>query len=458
MLSRSTTLAAFVAVLAVVSVGPAAADTINIPSEEPTIQAGVLVASAGDTLLLAPMTYTGSGNRDIDFGGIDLVVISEAGAAATIVDCENAARAFLFQSGETGDATIDGLTITRGLVVEANGGAIYCAGSSPTIRNCIFVLNSVDAADDLFWGGGAIFCTDSSAFISGCEFQQNNAAGSFASGGAIYVRDASPTIADCSFAQNYCQFRAAGLHIWGASTPVIVGCDFVDNVGDAWGGAISTMDGPNPVVTNCTFTANEAGSGAGIYSAYSSPEVSDCVFTDNHATSGGGAIQASDTSSPVFTRILCVGNRADDSGGAFGFAWNTPTVTSCTLSGNSAPNGGGVRCYGSSCTPSIQNTIIAFSTEGAAMLCENSAAPTTNHSCIYGNAGGDVLCGVIQDNIFADPQFCEPSQGDFQIMDNSPCSPSGNVWGELVGAYGIGCSGPVPVTLTTWGVLKSLFR
>ena len=451
-------LASCVSLVVALFAGPAAADTIRIPSEEPTIQAGVLAASAGDTLLLAPMTYTGPGNRDIDFGGVDLVVMSEAGAAATIIDCENMGRAFLFQSGETGDAIIDGLTLTGGLVAEANGGAVYCAGSSPTIRNCIFVLNSVDAADDLFWGGGAIFCTDSSALISDCEFLENSATGDFASGGAIYVRDASPTVADCLFEGNYCQFRAAGLHIWGASTPVIVGCDFVDNVGDAWGGAISTMDGPNPVVTNCTFTTNDAGSGAGIYSAYSSPEVTDCVFTDNHATSVGGAIQASGPSSPVFTRVLCVGNSADYSGGAFEFAASTPTVTSCTLSGNSAPNGGGVRCYGSSCTPSIQNTIIAFSTEGAAMLCENGAAPTTNHSCIYGNAGGDGLCGTVQDNIFEDPQFCEPSQGDFTIMDDSPCSPSGNVWGEFVGAYGIGCSGPVPVTLTTWGVLKSLFR
>ena len=52
---------------------PATATIIHVPSEQPTIQAAIDAASAGDTVLVAPGTYAGPGNRDLSFGGTDLV-------------------------------------------------------------------------------------------------------------------------------------------------------------------------------------------------------------------------------------------------------------------------------------------------------------------------------------------------------------------------------------------------
>lgn len=71
---------------------PVAAITIHVPADQPTIQAGMDAAANGDTVLVAPGTYTGDGNRDLLFPSKGLVVQSESGPRASIIDCEGSRR------------------------------------------------------------------------------------------------------------------------------------------------------------------------------------------------------------------------------------------------------------------------------------------------------------------------------------------------------------------------------
>ncbi|MGA1870193.1 MAG: hypothetical protein ACMUJM_16775 [bacterium] len=57
-----------------------------LPGE--SIQAAINEASNGDTILVAEGTYTGKGNRDIDFGGKAIILRSISGPEHTIIDCQ----------------------------------------------------------------------------------------------------------------------------------------------------------------------------------------------------------------------------------------------------------------------------------------------------------------------------------------------------------------------------------
>ena len=198
-----------------VTPGGAFAATINVPAHYATIQAAIDAAVDGGTVLVSDGTYTGSGNKNLDFGGKAITVRSENGPHYCIIDCQNDGRGFYFHSGETSEAVVDGFTITNGFttgpgagiacdgndptiincIIAANcavgfGGGIYCYSADPTIANCAILENTADR------GGGVVCLVGSSPLIANCTFSGNSAV---TTGGGIYLegRDASATVANC---------------------------------------------------------------------------------------------------------------------------------------------------------------------------------------------------------------------------------------------------------------------
>ncbi len=218
----------------------------------------------------------------------------------------------------------------------------------------------------------------------------------------------------------------------------------------------------------------------------SSPTIRDCVFEGNWSldierTSVGGAVSSG---SGAVTLIRCVfrGNRADIGGAIFGgfaliqdctFCENEagveggamdlvrcePLITGCTLAGNSAPMGGGI--FASICPARIEKTIIANSTQGAALVVSDSEV-TLSCCDLVGNAGGDWVGSIadqygVDGNICEDPLFCGAGCDDLALHADSPCAPEHNPDCGLVGAWPVGCE-QAPIEVTTWGAIKALFR
>ncbi len=132
---------------------------LYVPSQYPTIQAGINAATTGDCVWVANGTYTGTSNKNLSWSGKHITVKSVNGPANCVIDCENNGRGFCLDGGQNGSDTISGFTIRNGNV--DYGGGIYCSSSSPNIINCIITKNSA-------WRGGGIVCHFSFPSITNC--------------------------------------------------------------------------------------------------------------------------------------------------------------------------------------------------------------------------------------------------------------------------------------------------
>jgi hypothetical protein len=141
------------------------ADVRKVPSDYPTIQAGIDASADGDIVLVASGTYTGDGNRDIEFRGKAITVRSEAGPETCIIDCQGSEaenhRGVCFRpESHPVNICFDGFTVKNGFISKEkypesypHGGGIFCLGGSPTIRNCIITNNHA------LGGGGGLWCS-----------------------------------------------------------------------------------------------------------------------------------------------------------------------------------------------------------------------------------------------------------------------------------------------------------
>src|SRR6266478_5354343 len=127
--------------------GTAAATTIHVPADQPTIQAAINAATNGDTVLVSAGTYP----ERINFMGKAITVRGISGRRVTWIDGGGSGTVVTFNSGEKLSSVLRGFTIINGVSANGffSGGGITVDGSSPTIRNNIIVGN-VACAD----GGG----------------------------------------------------------------------------------------------------------------------------------------------------------------------------------------------------------------------------------------------------------------------------------------------------------------
>jgi len=393
----------------------------------PTIQSAIDAAIDGDVIALTDGTFTGGGNRDIEYRGKDVTVRSQGGTPeACVIDCEGSEtdphRGFHFRHGEQAESVLSGVTVTGGWAAYPSlGGAVRCEdGSSPAIESCVFSGNS-----------GSAVCCEMGTFlaVTGCVFSGNQGA----YGGAIYADRCALTIDRCRFAENEAASEGGAIFAYGTLAK-IMHSEFVGNTSHA-AAAASFHDQSEACVIECLFEGNASSSSGGALTFWiSGPNLVDrCTFVGNTAAHQGAALWSEKIS--------------------FTF------VRNCTFWGNASPDGTVLAGHQAL---TMENSIVAFSTQGPGVVSHEDYAAL--ECCdVFGNAGGDWVGAIadqygVKGNISRDPLFCDPADGDFHIDAASPCAPfsPGNPECDLVGAWPVGC-GPTPVTPATWGRIKALY-
>ncbi|MFH1746066.1 MAG: right-handed parallel beta-helix repeat-containing protein [Planctomycetota bacterium] len=285
-----------------------------------TIQEALVDACNGDQIVVCDGTYTGPGNRDIDFLGKAVTVRSANGPGNCIIDCENLGIGFYFGSGETQTSVLDGFMITQAEGMD--GGAIICFGGSPTIINCVLtgnwaevgagigcdcsanplISNCVITANEVDSEGAGICCQgDSNAVITDCLITGNTTEGV---GAGVYCSESSPTIIGCTIAGNEATFSYGGAISCRESDALIMGCTIANNTSGTVGGGVY-FEGGAPTVINSRITHNVTTyDGGGIYSYDSNATIRGCTISENQSAVWSAALYCEGGNTTVINSIL----------------------------------------------------------------------------------------------------------------------------------------------------------
>jgi len=212
------------------------AETLHVPSQYPTIQAGIEASQDGDTVLVAAGTY----NEQIFYLGKEIVVKSESGPTPTIIDPNMEGCTVNFMDNEGPGAVIEGFTISNSYFSSTGwySGIRCTANTFPTIRNNIISDNGGIWA---FYGGG------------------------------INADSACPVIEDNIIVNNECVYYGAGIYISYCDTATVRN---------------------NTIASNMLWSGYGVATGGGIYAEHSNVLIERNIIIDNTAdinyARGGG--------------------------------------------------------------------------------------------------------------------------------------------------------------------------
>lgn len=389
---RAATAAGAALALAALLARPAGGALLRVPGEYATIQYALIVAAAGDTVLVAPHTCY---ETIVWPDKPSLCLLSEAGPEATTIDGLHAGPVIRFSTALDSTTVVRGFTITNG---QADlGGGIRCENASPLIVGNHFVANVA-----IGYGGGFYCAEGSCAPILRDNRFIDNAVLSGSGGGVCAHFGAFPIVTGNEFRGNSADlFYGGGVHCEEAaghgSRIVIAGNDFFENSARG-GGAISLFNpfALAPEIRGNRIVGNVAQSGGGGVMLYwTLAAMTDNVIRDNRSDGYGGGVHLVNSHTVRLWACDLSDNRAASGGGISFIAWcHGPEVIDCTISGNEADDGGGVYVY-YYCTPVLRGNRIVGNTAsgiGGAMHCRDLSAPELEGNLVAGNraalAGG----------------------------------------------------------------------
>ncbi len=319
----------------------------------------------------------------------------------------NSGGGIYFNNGEmvlTNGAFIDNSTLLTG---SSGGGGLFVNNSAGDV-----VLDDIEFIGNSSRFGGGAFFLNSEISISGSQFMNNSASWG---GGFDADNTSSANVTDCTFESNSAAF----------------------------GGGIRFRNSQNVVLENCLFEGNIAefrpstidpGSGGGLFVVLDSEvEVINSIFVDNTAVFAGGGLTYSENSNGKINNCLIYSNHSDSLAGGFGLLQSTATILNSTIANNSALIAGGLGLATTSGATDVEviNSIVYANT--ASIQFENVGSEggdiSFEFSIVEGSGGSndwDSDFGVdLGGNIGIDPQFSDPSSGNFQLTECSPALDAG---------------------------------
>jgi predicted outer membrane repeat protein len=407
---------------------------INVPNDQPTIQAGIDSSSLGDTVVVHPGIYI----ENIDFGGKNILVGSlfltsgdTSHITQTIIDGNNIENVVKFIGGEDSTAILVGFTITNGIAgvgINIYGGGINCLDSSPTLkylnvinntgtygggicfRNSNSKLDHINVIQNESHYGGGIYADSSNLIFDNLKFINNNAITYhlIGKGGGIYFYNSTSDIDNVTFYNNT-GMLGGGIYI--ENSPAKINNVIISNNNATfWGGGIYCR-GSNLELSNISIENNKAernfdtGTGGGIYIESSYSLLEDVSIIRNSAIVDGGGIY-SHSSFLVLDKVTISRNQANRYGGGIAFSYTTHVNLINSILWFNSPQQILFQTFGDPNITAITHSNIQGGFNG-----------------ITSNNNGSIFW--LEGNINTDPMFVDTSNSNYNLHQSSPCIDSG---------------------------------
>ena len=237
--------------------------------------------------------------------------------------------------------------------------------------------------------GGAVYCVNSANLvINNCTFSDNFASND---GGAVALFDDSNIIIRNSFFSNNEAGIFGGALFIDNAAPFIEFCRFENNYAMAMGTITSYMDSA-PTLENIEIVNNLAGACAGLYATYNDLELTNILIANNETETGnGGGIGLVNCNTILRNSTLYNNSSAASGDGIWGISGGSLDIINCIF---------------------WENGTDELSLDGVELAIS------------YSNFTDQVLPG--EGNISQNPNFLDPSHGDYSVAEDSPCIDTGN--------------------------------
>jgi hypothetical protein len=360
-------------------------------------------SSGGDIVIVRDGVYKGAGNKNLEFGGREILLRSENGALGCVIDCEDSGRAFAIRSGEGLGLILRGLTIQNGnsqgssTAYQYGGGGILVQDSVPRIEDC--VLENCRAPQ-----GGGLEAYQSALRVRNTTFRNCSAQASFSyttRGGGARITDplGDSSFVGCKFlscsamvgaAVQYEDYESKGLRL--------SHCKLLGNQASVEAGGLRTQGGFVTIEHSLVANNSAPRGGAFLFDHPDSTFVTlrSCTIANNSAAIRGGAFEVDGTSLGYFNQLEIHGS---------------------ILWANSAPLGPTLYQAGGSAFVGLASCDVQGAQAGFSFLPSSSFT--------YG-AG----------NLDLDPRFVDPDgpdnnpltveDNDYRLLGGSPCCDAGD--------------------------------
>jgi uncharacterized protein (TIGR03437 family) len=286
-----------------------AQNTIHVPADKATIQAAILSASNGDTVLVSPGTY----REKIDFSKRAITVKSLSGPDVTIIDGGQNGTVVSFTQGEGSNSILQGFTIQNG----SNSG-IYVSGSSPTILSNKIIHNTGCE-------GGGINVNFGSPLIRLNTLTSNGGSttcGGRGGGGIIIAGDSKAQVLDNTITGNTATGDGGGILNWAGGATLVRHNVITGNIASGSGGAMASVNSANMTIVGNLMAGNKASGPGAIWFSNPPAALINNTIADNQSTNNTlSAVSGVQTSFSPQLRII--GNLIIASAGQVAFVCGT---------------------------------------------------------------------------------------------------------------------------------------